>query len=180
MVVGSTITWVRYAFAQPPLALLSESRLGLASGAGRVTLVCGLLALAAVPLLLGGSPAWRRAATVAAVALGVGAAALAFTSIATRDAQVYGSIRTAIGETTGHALTDAEFARLKERLLASGFTVSLGPGLFVVAAGGLLTAAGGLADLAGSQAGAEAAPSSEDPEDQEPSSTGTDPSACSL
>ena len=101
MVFGSTITWIRYAFAQPPLALLAQSRLGLASGAGRVTIACAVVALATIPVMLTGSGAWRRAAAVAAVALGLAGAALAVASLVTKDAQVYDGIRTAIGETTG-------------------------------------------------------------------------------
>jgi hypothetical protein len=88
---------------------------------------------------------------VAALALGLGAAAIAVTSLATKDAQVYGSIRMAIADTTGHVVTDAEFARLKGQLLATGFAISLGPGIYVVLAGGLLAAAGALADLADGQ-----------------------------
>ena len=59
--------------------------------------------------------------------------------------------RAAIADTTGHVVTDAEFARLKGQLLATGFAISLGPGIFVVLAGGLLAAAGALADLADGQ-----------------------------
>lgn len=151
MVFGSTIVWVRYAFARAPLELLSQSRLGIASGAGRVTIACGAIALATVPVMLAGSPPWRRGMAVAALALGIGAAAIAVTSLATKDARVYGSIRTAIADTTGHVVTDAEFTRLKGQLLATGFAISLGPGIYVVLAGGLLAAAGGLADLADGQ-----------------------------
>ena len=38
MVFGSTVTWIRYAFAQPALDVLSQSRLGVAGNAGRITL----------------------------------------------------------------------------------------------------------------------------------------------
>jgi hypothetical protein len=95
-------------------------------------------------------------AAVAAVALGLGGALLAVASLATKDAQVYDGIRTAIGETTGHVLSDAEFARLKTQLQATGFAISLGPGLYVVAAGGLLALSGGLAELADGRERAEA------------------------
>jgi hypothetical protein len=151
MVFGSTITWVRYSFAQPPLALLSQSRLGIAGGAGRVTIACGALALATIPIMFAGRGSWRRGAAVAAVALGLGSALLAVASLATKDAQVYDGIRTAIGQTTGHQLTESEFARLKTQLQATGFAISLGPGLYVVTAGGLLALAGGLAELADDQ-----------------------------
>jgi hypothetical protein len=151
MVVGSAITWVRYSFAQETLALLSQSRLGVASGAGRITIACGAVVLGIVPVMIAGNPAWRRGVAVAAVALGLGAALLALTNLLTKDAQVYDGIRTAIGETTGHPVTDAEFARLKTQLQATGFTVSAGPGIYLVIAGGLLVTCGGLADLAGGE-----------------------------
>jgi hypothetical protein len=151
MVFGSTITWVRYAFAEAPLALLSQSRLGIASGAGRVTIAFGVAALVTIPVMVSGGARWRRRAAVVAVAVGLAGAALALTSLATKDAQVYDGIRSAIGRTTGHELSDAEFARLKTQLRATGFTISLGPGLYVVVAGGLLALAGGLAELADGQ-----------------------------
>jgi hypothetical protein len=150
-VVGSTVTWVHYSFAQPALAILSQSRSGVATGAGRITLACGGLALASIPLLMVVNPRWRRLVAAAAVVLGMAAAVIASVNLATKDAQVYDAIRSAIGETTGHPLTDVEFARLKAQLLATGFAVSLGPGIYVVIAGGLLTAAGGLADMADGQ-----------------------------
>jgi hypothetical protein len=150
-VIGSTVTWVHYSFAQPQLALLSQSRPGLAAAAGRVTLACGVLALAAIPLMLVVDTRWRRLVAAAAVVLGMAAAVIASVNLATKDAQVYDAIRSAIGETTGHALTDAEFALLKEQLLATGFSVSLGAGIYLVVAGGLLTVAGGLADMADGQ-----------------------------
>jgi hypothetical protein len=150
-VVGSTLTWVHYSFAQPALALLSQSRPGVATPAGRVTLACGALALATLPLLLVVNVRWRRMVAAAAVILGMAAAVIAAVNLATKDAQVYDDIRQAIGDTTGHQLTDAEFARLKSQLLATGFDVSLGPGIYLVVAGGLLTVAGGLADMADGQ-----------------------------
>jgi hypothetical protein len=150
-VVGSTLAWVHYSFAQAELATLSQSRLGVATTAGRITLACGVLALAALPLMLVVDARWRRMVAAAAVVLGMGAAVIASVNVATKDAQVYGDIRAAIGETTGRALTDAEFARLKAQLLAAGFSVSLGPGIYVVVAGGLLTVSGGLADMADGQ-----------------------------
>jgi len=150
-VVGSTVTWIHYSFAQPQLALLSQSRPGVADAAGRITLACGVLALAAIPLMLIVNTRWRRAVAAAAVVLGMAAAGIASVNIATKDAQVYDALRSAIGDTTGHQLTDAEFARLKTQLLATGFAVSLGPGIYVVVAGGLLTVAGGLADMADGQ-----------------------------
>jgi hypothetical protein len=107
-----------------------------------------VLALAALPLMLVVDARWRRFVAAAAVVLGMAAAAIASVNIATKDAQVYDALRSAIGETTGRPLTDAEFARLKTQLLATGFEVSLGPGIYVVVAGGLLTVAGGLADMA--------------------------------
>jgi len=150
-VVGSTVTWMHSTFAQPELALLSQSRPGVAAAAGRVTLACGALALAAIPLMLVVNPQWRRLVAAAAVVLGMAAAVIASVNLVTKDAQVYDAIRSAIGETTGHPLTDAEFARLKAQLLATGFSVSLGPGIYLVVAGGLLTVAGGLADMADGQ-----------------------------
>ena len=146
MVFGSTITWVRYAFAQPPLALLSQSRLGVASGAGRVTIACGVVALATIPVMLAGSAAWRRGAPSPPWRWGSAGAALAVASLATKDAQVYDGIRTAIGETTGHVLTDAEFARLKTQLQATGFAISLGPGHLRRVGGGPARRGRGLAD----------------------------------
>jgi hypothetical protein len=165
MVVGSTVTWLRYSFAQPELALLSQSRSGVAASAGRVTLACGVLALAAIPGLLVIDPRWRRLVAAGAVLLGLAAAVVGSVNIATKDTQVYDAIRSAIGETTGHPLTDAEFARLKVQLLATGFSVSLGPGIYVVVAGGLLTVAGGLADMAD---GEERAPEDRFLDDGEP------------
>ena len=143
--------------------MLSQSRLGIAGGAGRVTIACGAIVLATVPVMIAGNPAWRRGLAVAAVALGLGGAAVAATNLATKDSQVYGSIRTAITDTTGHEVTDAEFARLKAQLLATGFSISLGPGIYIVVAGGLLAAAGGLADLAGGQRGRDGAPPADHP-----------------
>src|SRR5262245_7741077 len=101
MVFGSTITWVRYSFTQETLALLSQSRLGIASGAGRITIACGAVVLATAPVMIAGNPLWRRGVAVAAVALGLGGALLAMVNLASKDAQVYDSIRTAIAETTG-------------------------------------------------------------------------------
>jgi Tryptophan-associated transmembrane protein (Trp_oprn_chp) len=159
-VVGSTVTWVHYSFAQPELALLSQSRPGLAEAAGRVTIACGVLALAAIPLMLVVDARWRRLVAAAAVVLGMASVVVASVNLATKDAQVYDAIRSAIAQTTGHPLTDAEFALLKTQLLATGFSVSIGAGIYVVVAGGLLTMAGGLADMADGQ---ERAP--EDPFD---------------
>ena len=150
-VVGSTVTWIHYSFAQPALSILSQSRPGVAGGAGRLTLTCGALALAAVPVMLVGAMRWRRAVGAVAAALGLAVAVIAVVNIVTKDAQVYDGIRSAIGGATGHALTDEEFERLKAQLLATGFSVSLGPGIYVAIAGGLLTVAGGLAELAGDQ-----------------------------
>jgi len=150
-VVGSTLTWVHYSFAQPALALLSQSRPGVATTAGRITLACGALALASLPVLLVVNARWRRLVAATAVVLGMAAAVIASVNLATKDAQVYDDIRTAIGETTGHTMTDAEFALLKAQLLSTGFSVSLGPGIYLVVAGGLLTVAGGLADMADGQ-----------------------------
>ncbi len=161
-VVGSTVTWVHYSFAQPALALLSQSRPGVAAAAGRVSLACGVLALAAIPLMLVVDARWRRRVAAAAAVLGIAAAVIASVNLATKDAQVYDAIRSAIGETTGHPLTDGEFALLKTQLLATGFSVSLGPGIYVVIGGGLLTLAGGLADMADGQERAPEDPFSED------------------
>jgi hypothetical protein len=151
MVFGSTITWIRYAFARPVLDVLSQSRLGVAGSAGRITLACGAAVVALVPVMVLAEARWRRGLAIAVVALGLAGAALAGANLATKDEQVYHSIREGIGRTTGHSLTDPEFARLKEHLLATGFLVSLGPGIYLVMAGGLLALAGGLAEVAGGQ-----------------------------
>jgi hypothetical protein len=151
MAFGSTLTWIRYAFAQPVLDILSQSRLGVAGGAGRITLACGAAIVAMVPFMMLGEARWRRGLAIAVVALGLAGAVLAGANLATKDAQVYHGIREDIGRTTGHPLTDPEFARLKAHLLATGFLVSLGPGIYLVVAGGLLALAGGLAELADGQ-----------------------------
>jgi hypothetical protein len=151
MVFGSTVTWIRYAFAQPVLDVLSQSRLGVAGNAGRITLACGAAVVAMVPAMVLAEARWRRGLAVAVVALGLAGAALAGANLATKDEQVYHSIREGISRTTGHSLTDPEFVRLKAHLLATGFLVSLGPGIYLVMAGGLLALAGGLAEVAGGQ-----------------------------
>jgi len=151
MVFGSTVTWVRYAFAQPALDILSQSRLGVAGTAGRITLACGAVVVAAVPILVVGEARWRRGLAIAVVALSLAGAVLAGTNLATKDQQVYSSIREDIGRTTGHPVSDPEFARLKAHLLATGFLISVGPGIYLVIAGGLLALAGGLAEVAGGQ-----------------------------
>ena len=151
MVFGSTVTWIRYAFAQPALDILSQSRLGVAGTAGRITLACGAAVVAMVPVMVAGEARWRRGLAIAVVALGLAGAALAGANLATKDQQVYRGIREGIGRTTGHALTDPEFARLKAHLLATGFQISVGPGIYLVMAGGLLALAGGLGEVAGGQ-----------------------------
>jgi hypothetical protein len=165
-VVGSTVAWVHYSFAQPALAILSQSRPGVATAAGRITLACGALALASLPVLLVVDVRWRRVVAAAAVVLGMAAAVIASVNLATKDAQVYDDIRTAIGETTGHTMTEAQFALLKKQLLSTGFSVSLGPGIYLVIAGGLLTVAGGLADMAD---GKERIPEGLFPDEEAPS-----------
>ena len=99
---------------------------GIASGAGRVTIACGAIALATVPVMLVGSPPWRRGMAVAALALGIGAAAIALRAWPRRTRRCMGASGRRSAETTGHAVTDAEFARLKGQLLATGFAISLG------------------------------------------------------
>ena len=148
VVMGAFLPWIRFSFAQPALRFLVESLPGTSSAAGRASLVCGLLLLACSAVMVAARSRSRKVAAGAAIALGLCAAVLAATALATQRSRAEAAIRSDVERAVGHSLSAAQVGALTTNLRAAGFDVSPGAGTFLVLAGGLLAAAGGLTGLA--------------------------------
>jgi len=149
VVLGALLAWVRFWFASiAPLNFFDRALPGTSSGAGRAALVGGLLLLACSAVMVSAGPRARKIAAGAAVALGLCAAVLAATAVATQRSRAVEAIRDDVERAVGHTLSPAQAGGLTATLLSARLEVSAGAGVFVVLAGGLLAAAAGLTGLA--------------------------------
>ena len=147
-VVGSVLTWARWSVG-PALGGASGSAAGTTSTEGKVVLALGVvLALVGMTMAVAARRDLLVAMAVVAILAGLVAAGLAINDIA-RKSQIQNTFvqgfRRGFQQSTGTRLTDAQVRLLMDRL---GIKVSLGPGVFVAVAGGLIGAAGGIAGLA--------------------------------
>jgi len=149
IVLGAFLAWVRFWFASiAPLNFLDRAFPGTSSGAGKAALVGGLLLLACSAVMVAAGPRARKIAAGMAVALGLCAAVLAASALATQRSRVVAAIRGDVERAVGHTLSPAQARGLTATLLSARLEVSAGAGVFVVLAGGSLAVAGGLTGLA--------------------------------
>ena len=145
LVVGSLLPWVTFQVAYRGFAF-SRSSSGLDTSAGRIALGVGILAVAGgAAMTMVRNPAGGRGLAVAALALGIVAAALAAHDISTKDRAVNAVLQDRLSRALGRPLTIQQI-ELVERI--AGVEVSLGMGIYLALGGGLLTVAGGFAMLA--------------------------------
>jgi hypothetical protein len=147
VVVGSVLTWARWSVG-PALGGATGSAAGTTSTEGKIVLALGiLLALAGMVMALAVRRDLLVAMAIVAIVGGLLAAGFALNDIARKsrlENTFVQGFRRGFQQSTGARLTDAQVRLLMARL---GIRVSLGPGLFVAVAGGLLGAAGGVAGL---------------------------------
>jgi hypothetical protein len=143
LVVASFLPWVTFQVAYRGFAFTRSSS-GLDTWAGRIVLGVGILAVVggAAITMIGSSAA--RGLAVAAVALGIVAAALAAHDISTKDRAVNAVLQDRLSRVLGRPLTIQQIELVKR---LAGVEVSLGTGIYLALGGGMLIVAGGFAML---------------------------------
>ena len=148
-VIGAVIPWAKVSLG-PPLAAASRSAAGTNTTDGKVVLALGV-ALAVVGAAMAFAPRRELLVAMAVVATlaGLAVTVLAIYDLSRKsdlDRTFVRGFRQGFEQATGQRLSDPQIRVLMARF---GIKLSLGPGLYVALAGGLVGAAGGALGLAG-------------------------------
>jgi hypothetical protein len=146
-VVGAVISWAKVSLG-PPLAAASRSAAGTNTTDGKIVLALGIV-VAVTGAVIAFAPRRDVLVPVAVVAIlgGMAVTALAIYDLSRKsdlDRTFVRGFRQGFEQATGQRLTDAQIRVLMARF---GIKLSLGPGLYVALAGGLVGAAGGVIGL---------------------------------
>jgi hypothetical protein len=147
LIVGSLLAWVTVNLGRT-LGGLSVDVKGTDAD-GTISLVCGIVvAIVGIVALAIKSRGVRRAMAIVAIVAGLIGGGVALYDISQKDNQLDTGFRQAIEQRTGQPATDAQLRALKAILERLGIKVSLGPGIYVTAIGGLVALAGGVMGVA--------------------------------
>jgi hypothetical protein len=142
VVIGALLPWRQFHLTGMEL---SRAFSGVTWLSGRTMLVGSVLAMfAAATMIFSWNLRVRRWASIAAAGFGAAAAGVAIFELARADTLTTAWIRDTLHESLGHAPSEADLATVRELMSDLGFSVTGGLGLFIVAAGSLLTVAGGI------------------------------------
>jgi hypothetical protein len=150
-IVGSVLPWVKVTLG-PLFIGLSRSAAGTSTTRGKTMLALGgVLVLAGVAMVIAPRKDLLVAVAVVAVLGGLAGTALATYDIARKSQQdrlFVGGFRQRFEQSTGQRLTEAQVQQIMSRL---GIKITLGTGLYLAVAGGLVAAVGGVLGLYGGE-----------------------------
>jgi hypothetical protein len=146
--IGCLLPWIVADFGRIAILIRSPTRTisanAWSSDVYGKTAVIAAIALVVAAVLVAFGPARRRYAFgVVAVIGGAIVLSAAIFELLTKGARVDHLLRETFESSTGKAIADVEFVRLKDVLARLGFSVSLGVGVYLAGLGGIAGIVGG-------------------------------------